>query len=97
MWAVLEPTHRVKARKRHTCDWCGKLIEVGEEHGASAMARDGIAYTWRECDRCAPYVGPMMDYWDRTGDEGYGREDMSYYMAEEHPGVWAEWQEADGR
>lgn len=95
MWEELAGKRRIKARKSHHCDWCGKAIDVGEEHGATALVSDGSAYTWRECDRCAPYVGPMMDYFDHTGDEGYTGEDMRDYMCEEHRDVWDAWKEAD--
>lgn len=91
----LTPKHRIKARKAHRCDWCGKPIAIGEEHAATSLVCDGRAYTWRECDRCAPYVGPMMDYWDHDGDEGYSGDDMREYMHDVYPGLWDEWQEAD--
>ncbi|GAA6488445.1 hypothetical protein [Gordonibacter urolithinfaciens] len=95
MSTELTQSHRVKARKEHRCDWCGKKIAVGETYTSSAHVMDGRAYTWHECDRCAPYVGPMMAYWDHRADEGYTGEDMSEYMHEEHPDVWDAWKEAD--
>lgn len=95
MVTELVSAHRVKARKEHRCNWCGKRIEVGEDHTATSLVYDGSAYTFRECDRCAPYVEPMMDYWDNRYDEGYNGDDMYEYMRDEHPDVWDAWMEAD--
>ena len=86
---------RVKARKPHRCDWCGKRIEVGEGHEVSVYAEGGRAYSWRGCDRCAPYIGPMMDWVGNRYGEGYNMDDLEIYMHEEHHGVWAAWKEAD--
>jgi hypothetical protein len=86
--------HRVKARKPHVCDWCGKRIEVGEWHIASTNVSDGI-YTWRECDRCKPYVSEMMGepdefYFDSIAD-GYTSESFTEFMRDEHPDVLDDW------
>ena len=93
----LAPSKRVKARKEHRCDYCGKRIYVDEEHTVSKLVEGGSAYTWRECDRCAHYVRKMMAYWNYPIGEGYNCEDMAYDMTENHPDVWDAWKESDGK
>jgi len=98
MITILTPPHRVKARKPHRCDWCGKLIETGEEHTASTNVGDGI-YTWRECDRCSSFVGEMIGmpdkfYYDDIAG-GWTAEGFIDFMREEHPKTWKAWEEAD--
>ena len=41
----LAPSKRVKARKEHRCDYCGKRIYVDEEHTVSKLVEGGRAYT----------------------------------------------------
>lgn len=94
MTAMITAPHRVKARKNHRCDWCGKTIVQGEQYTDSVYVCDSI-YNWRGCDRCAPYVDPMMrwidDNYGRLSDEGYGPDDLREYMMEVHPSVWSAW------
>ena len=47
---------RVKARKEHTCDFCGKKIVKGEEYRRSTHVYEGQIYDWHGCDRCKKYV-----------------------------------------
>lgn len=93
MCKEIEEPHDVKARKPHWCDWCGKRIEIGELHRAAKYASDGTIYTWRECDRCRPYVREM---WDSYGSllsrpKTLTFADFEEYMLEFHPEVWLEW------
>jgi len=96
MITILTPHHRVKARKPHRCDWCGKRIEIGEEHTVSTNVGDGI-YNWRECDRCSLYVKAAID-----GDfdvdptiEGFSSSDFIEFMREEYPATWGAWKDLD--
>lgn len=99
MTRMITSPHRVKARKNHRCCWCSKAIVQGEYYTDATYVFDDI-YNWRECDRCAPYVGPMMrwidDNYGRLSHEGYGPDDMREYMMEVHPDVWAGWIGKDG-
>ena len=95
MATELTPRHRVKARKRTHCDWCGKPIAVGEEHTASSLSDGSSVYTFRECDRCEPYVKEM---WQRELDDDpmwrhgeLNSMDFDAFMADEHPDVLKEW------
>lgn len=94
---LLNPERRVKARKQHRCDWCNKKIAIGESHICSTYAAGGHVYSWRECDRCASYVKPMMQYVDSFGarDEGYFGGDMIDFMRDEFPEVLKEWEVED--
>ena len=95
MITILTPPHRVKARKPHRCDWCGKRIEIGEEHTVSTNVGDGI-YNWRECDRCATYVSQMMRMPDKfyfdDGVGGWTSESFVEFMREEYPATWEAWE-----
>ena len=94
----ITPPHRVRARKQHRCSWCGKLIETGEEHTVSTNVGDGI-YNWRECDRCAPYVGQMMRMPDKfyfdSGIDAWTSEGFDEFMREEYPATWEVWKDLD--
>lgn len=88
---VLTERHRVRARKPHICDWCGKRIRGNEEYVSSTVVGDGTIYTWHECDRCAEYVPRAFDYFDLPNGEPLYRESFECYMADEHPAVWWQW------
>ncbi len=86
---------RVKARKPHTCDVCGKSIAKGEEYVSATYKHDDV-YTWRECDRCAPYVFEMCKEYADFAHCGYTSDDLVEYMRESHPDVLEEWRTANG-
>jgi len=96
MATTLTEPHRVKARKPTHCDWCGKPIAKGEEHTAGSYTDGDVPYTFRECDRCAPYVSEM---WARELDEPplwrrdvFNSFDFDAFMCEEHPEILDEWE-----
>lgn len=59
--------NRVKARRPHKCDMCGKNIEVGEEYEAQNLVYYNEMYTFHQCDRCKPYVDELWS----IGFDGY--------------------------
>lgn len=82
---------RVKARKQHHCDMCGKVIEVGEEYEAQNLINDSI-YTFHQCDRCKPYVDEACE----SGLDGYCYEGLhpavfEEYMWDNHRDVISRW------
>lgn len=86
---IISSPHKVKARKTHRCDYCGKLIEVGEEYTVSTYAEDSI-YDWHECERCKEYVIECWhDHYD-VGEE-MTQEQFLEFMFENHPDVLIEW------
>lgn len=54
----------VKARKRHTCDYCGCEIPNGEKYEHSVNVTDGRTYTWKSHLRCAELCGKIWNYVD---------------------------------
>ena len=58
-----------KARKRHFCDLCNRVIQPGEEYRRSAGMDGSTAWTWRECAHCAQLIAVV---WRETySDDGY--------------------------
>lgn len=55
-------TSIVKARKQHTCDYCGGKIPKGEEYKRSVNVCDGRPYTWKSHLSCARLCGEIWDY-----------------------------------
>lgn len=41
-----------KARKQHTCDYCGFKIEVGEHYNKSFNTDGGDVWTWKSHKEC---------------------------------------------
>lgn len=82
---------RVKARKPHYCDMCGKEIEIGEEYESQHLVYE-TPYTFHQCYRCKPYVDEL---WDTGFDDFYGEglqpEFFETFMWEEHRDVICKW------
>ena len=71
---------RVKARKEHTCDWCGSTIKKGEKYKYSKNVQDGDIYSWKECDKCKDYVGEMFAWGYGNGDGRCSQNDFMEFM-----------------
>lgn len=78
---------RVRARKQHVCTWCDRAIERGEEYTLSVYKGDTI-YSWRECDRCKPYVDKMFE--DGHNEEA-SPEDFQSFMWEFYNDIACRW------
>ena len=91
MFNTIKAPHRIKARKSHSCDYCDKLIYVGEEHEIATYSSDGEIYDWRVCDRCKPYVDEAFVNKDYSWDNGMGNQDFHDYMWSEHYDVAKQW------
>lgn len=87
---------RVKARKEHTCFWCGKKIAKGEEYRYVVQIADDFG-TFHECDRCKPYVAEMFKEWGHMLylNEGFTDEDFRLFMHDHYPDVLEEWRVND--
>lgn len=83
---------RVKARKQHCCDMCGKKIEVGEEYEAQKLVYCREIYTFHQCDRCKPYVDELWSIgFDGCCCDGLDSDTFNTFMWEEHRDVVYEW------
>ena len=87
---TIEYPHIVKARKQHKCDFCGKIIEVGESY-ERATYKDGDIFTWKTCERCKSYVDEAFDNPDYDFSDGMSEQDFHIYMFEEHKSVAKKW------
>lgn len=53
MIQVLTTKSIKKARKKHTCSYCNRTIEVGESYRISNIKQDyDDLYQWKECSDC---------------------------------------------
>ena len=57
-----------KARKPHKCDWCGQVIEKGEQYEYQKFVYDGQMYDWKAHLACSRVASAIWDYVDP--DEG---------------------------
>lgn len=87
---------RVKARKPHKCDMCGKKIEVGEEYEAQNLVCYNEMYTFHQCDRCKPYVDELWSIGFDNDLDGLDSCTFYSFMSEEHNDVLDKWYEEDG-
>lgn len=55
----------VKARKNHTCDWCGGKIEVGTTYRKQFL-KDDEPYTWKNHIYCEE-IASCLDMFDDGG------------------------------
>lgn len=53
-----------KARKPHKCDWCGQVIEKGEQYEYQKFVCDGQMYDWKAHLACSRVVSAIWDYFD---------------------------------
>ena len=64
-----------KARKPHSCDYCGEAIEKGEVYDWSKHIYDGQHYEWHCHKRCALIAREIWDYVD-PDDLGMSEDDF---------------------
>lgn len=87
---TLKEPKRVKARKRHQCSYCNKIIEIREDHSVATYKGDYV-FDWRSCDRCKPYVQEAFDNNNYDWSDGMGNQDFIDYMWEEHRDIAKLW------
>lgn len=92
---ILKEPKKVKARKIHTCDCCGKKIQIGENYTSSTYvdseSEKHPIYDWHTCDRCLPYVDEAFANKEYDWSDGMSGKDFREYMWEEHRDVITEW------
>lgn len=72
---TLESRER-KARKQHTCDFCGGTIKKGETYDWSKNINDGDLYEWKSHKQCSTISSELWAYIDP--DEGMTGDDFHY-------------------
>lgn len=71
---LLEQKDR-KARKPHTCNYCGEVIQKGEVYEWAKLCYDGQLYEWKNHKKCGFVSSALWSYIDP--DEGMTDEDFS--------------------
>lgn len=56
-----------KARKEHTCDYCGRTIKKGEVYEYSKNIFNGDIYTWKGCKDCLEFIQKFDVQGDNNG------------------------------
>jgi len=62
-----------KARKKHLCNGCGKLIQEGEPYHSVVMVDAGDLYQFKTCKKCKSFSKeyPELCYEDGITEEGW--------------------------
>lgn len=82
---------KVKAKKEHICDFCGKKIAVGEEYRLSTHVCENEIYDWHSCDRCKKYVEYAFEELGNCLNEGLTAEEFYDFMREYYPNMAKQW------
>lgn len=72
---IIKEPHKIKVRKPHICQGCGKTIQIKEEAISSTFADRGDIWTFYECLDCADYRNKICnsckDYEYCIGEDYY--------------------------
>ena len=68
-----------KARVKHFCDLCNRIIRPGEVYNRQAGMDGATAWTWRECAHCDSIRDVARNHYD----DDYGMETLAYWEPEE--------------
>ncbi len=68
------------ARKEHICNFCGGVINIGEEYEYQKNKFDNEFYTWKTHLKCSDIANELNMYDDC--DEGLTADDFSEYISE---------------
>ena len=84
MSCFFNPGKRIKTRKEHVCEYCGKTIPKGTSGVLyESGAFDGELFARYACSACQPYVG---DFWEHVcGECECITRDFAEFMADKHP------------
>jgi hypothetical protein len=63
-----------KARKPHTCSYCGEVIQPGETYDYAVLRDGGDMYDWKSHKTCSFIASTLWNYIDP--DEGMTEEDF---------------------
>jgi hypothetical protein len=68
-----------QARKKHKCNSCLTVIEIGETYVATFITDGGDAWKWRDhiiCDKIGAIRIPYFNEWDDEVADGWLNDDM---------------------
>ncbi len=82
MIEIINGPKKVKARKSHLCDFCGRRIEKNEIHNTEVM-KDDYIYSWKSHLKCLDIAHELRMY-DETTDDGLTSDDFWTYITEEY-------------
>lgn len=71
---IINPTTKVKARKTHTCSFCGFEINKGNYYHVSVIKNGGDIYSWKSHLECGRLYRELKMYED--ADDGVTSEDF---------------------
>ena len=71
-----------KAKKEHSCDFCGEKIRVGETYSKSTHKHEGSVYDWKTHKHCSDLATQMKMY-DEC-EEGVTQDDFIEYVSSKH-------------
>ena len=74
-----------KARKQHKCEWCRKIIEVGEVYIKTFAIWQGDLQNRKDCRQCHDLINAMSrdkDYKDYTYSDGFDDETLEIFHQE---------------
>ena len=86
MSRFFNPSKRVKTRKEHVCEYCGKTILKGTSGVLYESGLfDGEFFARYACQTCQPHVG---EFWDYVDGESYNIPcEFEEFMSDMHPEV----------
>ena len=82
---------KAKAKDVCKCDYCEKVLEIGEEHSVAIYEVQKQTYHWRTCARCKSYVKEAQQNKNVEFKYGLNNESFHQYMMKNHPEVAKEW------
>lgn len=82
---IINYKEKVKAKKPHVCDYCGCMIESGDNYQKSTIVYDDM-YVWKSHHRCSEIAEKlkMFDYCD----EGLTRSEFQENIREWFCEIW---------
>lgn len=81
-------SHIRKARKQHTCDYCGLPIAKGEKYHSSTHVYDNMIYSWKSHFHCET-IASKLNMFDWC-DEGVTGEDFQEFIKDEYCNIMSD-------
>lgn len=82
MIQIISDEYKVKARKKHNCNFCYKPIKIGDEYLTQTLKYDEI-YSWKTHIKCSD-LAKLMDLYSLADGDGVCSEMFTDYLFEEY-------------